>query len=78
MEFDKWLHKQSKLVQILLLAIPFLVNWVVELLVRWSKFLRNTSDITALVVAILCIPFGVIIGWIDAVMVALNDKLLLE
>lgn len=78
MEFDKWLHKQSKLVQILLLAIPFLVNWVVELLVRWSKFLRNTSDITALVVAILCIPFGIFIGWIDAVMVALNDKLLLE
>ena len=37
---DKWFHKQNKLVQVLLLLIPF-VNWITEVLVRWSAFLKK-------------------------------------
>ena len=77
MEFDNWLHKQNKIIQIILLIIPP-INWVMELLIRFSKFLRKTDDIMLLLVAILCIPFGVVIGWVDAVWVLLNDKFILE
>ena len=40
MTFDKWFNKQSKLIQIILLLIPG-VNWITELLVRVSRFLRT-------------------------------------
>ena len=42
---EKWFEKQSRLVQIILLLIP-VVNWVVEILVRWehsSFFARSHS-----------------------------------
>ena len=39
---EKWFEKQSRLVQIILLLIPG-VNWVVEVLVRWSHALRKGS-----------------------------------
>lgn len=77
MEFDNWIHKQDKVIQIVLLVIP-VVNWVMEVLIRWSKFLRDTSNTTNLLVAILVIPFGLVVGWIDAVMVILDKPLLLE
>ena len=60
-----WFNKQSRLVQIILLLIP-VVNWVVEILVRWSAFLKTKSLIT-LIVAILCTFFGLAFGWIDLV-----------
>lgn len=40
-----WFNKQSRLVQILLLLIPG-VNWVVEILIRWSAFLHTKSLVT--------------------------------
>ena len=40
MKFDKWFNKQSRLVQLVLLLIPG-VNWITELLVRVSRFLRT-------------------------------------
>ena len=49
----KWFNKQSRLIQILLLLIP-VVNWVVEVLVRWSAFLKSKSIIT-LIFAIIVI-----------------------
>lgn len=42
-----WFNKQSRLVQILLLLIPG-VNWVVEILIRWSAFLHTKSLVTLL------------------------------
>ena len=39
---EKWFERQSRLVQILLLLIP-VVNWFVEVLVRWSHALRKGS-----------------------------------
>ena len=66
MKFDKAFKKQSKLVQVLLLLIPG-VNWVTELLVRWSVALR-TKDLIHIIIAIIAIPgVGVILGWIDLI-----------
>ena len=36
---EKWFEKQSRLVQLILLFIPF-VNWIVEIGVRWSHAKR--------------------------------------
>ena len=60
-----WFNKQSRLVQIILLLIP-IVNWVVEILVRWSAFLKTKSILT-LIFAILVTFFGLAIGWVDVV-----------
>ena len=61
MEFDKWFEKQSLLVKVILLIIPF-VGWVVEILVRLSAVLRNSSTLN-----IVGLILGVIGNWIWAV-----------
>ncbi|MBR1746959.1 MAG: hypothetical protein IJ735_01965 [Clostridia bacterium] len=61
----KWFNKQSRLLQIILLLIPF-VNWIVEIGVRWSAFLSNKSIIT-LITAIVVTFAGVFVGWIDLI-----------
>jgi len=61
----KWFNKQSRLVQIILLLIPF-VNWIVEILVRWSAFLK-TKNIITLITAIVVTFAGVFIGWLDCI-----------
>ncbi len=60
-----WFNRQSRLIQIILLLIPG-VNWIVEILVRWSAFLKTKSLIT-LVVAILVTFFGLAFGWLDLI-----------
>ena len=62
---EKWFEKQSRLVQILLLFIP-VVNWVVEVLVRWSHALRKGSLVKFLI-AIIVTVFGLFIGWLDMI-----------
>lgn len=78
MNFDTWFHKQSKIIQIVLLIIPF-VGWIVDLLVRWSAFIKNQS-VTNLIMALLITLFGEfwILTVLDAVMIALSNKLFLE
>ena len=58
-----WFNRQNRLVQVLLLLIP-VVNWVIEILVRWSAFIKTKSVVT-LIVAILVTFFGLAFGWID-------------
>lgn len=70
----KWFYKQSKLIQILLLLIP-VVNWVVEVCVRWSAFFRRPKLLT-LVFAIVTIPAGLVFGWVDLVWLLLFNHLL--
>lgn len=60
---EKWFEKQSRLVQILLLLIP-VVNWVVEVVVRWSHALRKGSLVKYLI-AIVVTFLGLFVGWID-------------
>ena len=76
MNFDKWFHKQSKIVQIILLLIPF-VNWICEVLVRFSAALRSKNTLH-LVWAFIVIFLGLVIGWIDMIAIALTNKMLLE
>lgn len=60
-----WFNNQSRLVQILLLLIP-VVNWIVEVLVRWSAFFKTKNIVTGLV-AVLVLFFGLAFGWIDVI-----------
>ncbi len=58
--------------QFILLLLP-MCNWIVEIIIRWSEYLKK-NDSTNLVIAILTIPFGVFIGWVDCVGVLLNRE----
>lgn len=77
MEFDKWFNSQDRLIQVILLIIPF-VGWVVELLVRLSIMLR-TKKTEHVVVLILFVVFGWtwILCLIDLIYLALNGHLIL-
>lgn len=77
MSFDKWFNSQSRLLQVILLIIPF-VGWVVELLVRLSVMLRK-QDVVSVVVFILflVIGWGWILCLIDLIYLALNGHLIL-
>ena len=68
MKFDKKFNKQSRLVQIILLLIPG-VNWVTELLVRWSIALRKKDFLHVLLAVLVTIPVGIVFGWLDLVWV---------
>lgn len=57
MNFDKWFYNQSKLVQVILLLVPF-VGWVAELLIRLSVLLRDKSVINIVVFVVF-----VVVGW---------------
>lgn len=72
----RWFNSQSRLVQIILLLIPF-VNWIVELIVRWSTFAAvKKHKVLHLVVAILVTAFGLIFGWVDLIWCLLFKHLL--
>lgn len=72
-----WFNKQSRLVQILLLLIPF-VNWITEIVVRWSTWLKKGGLIRLVICILVTIPSGVIIGWLDLIWVLLFKKLFLQ
>ncbi len=78
MNFDTWFHKQSKILQIVLLIIPF-VGWIVDLLVRWSAFIKNQSAVN-IIMALVITLFGEfwIFTILDAIMIATSNKLFLE
>ena len=71
-----WFNKQSRLVQILLLLIP-VVNWITELYVRWTTWLKK-GGLIRLVICLVVTIFGVFVGWIDLVWVLLFKKLFLQ
>ncbi len=62
---EKWFEKQSRLVQIILLLIP-VVNWVVEVGVRWSHALKKKS-LLKYVIAIVVTFLGIVVGWLDVI-----------
>lgn len=77
MTFDKWFNSQSRLIQVILLLIPF-VGWIVECLVRLSVMLR-TQSILHIVVFLLFLLVGW--GWflciIDLVYLLVTGHLIL-
>lgn len=72
--FAKWFYSQSLLVKLLLLFIPG-VNWVVEILIRWSAYLSRPRLLT-LVFAIIATLTAGLFGWIDLVWLLLFGHLL--
>ena len=72
-----WFNRQSRLVQLLLLLIP-VVNWIVEIVVRWSTFVKKGGFIRLIVCILVTIPSGIVIGWLDCIWVLLFKKLFLQ
>ncbi len=75
--FMTWFNKQSRLVQILLLLIPG-VNWITEIVVRWSTFAKKGGLIRLIICILVTIPSGIVFGWVDLVWVLLFKKLCLQ
>ena len=75
MTFDKWFEKQSLLLKVILLIIPF-VGWVVEILVRVSAVLRKASGVN-LVGLILGIFGNLIWAIVDLIFLLIKGNLLL-
>lgn len=75
MEFDKWFKEQSLLIKVILLIIPF-VGWIVEILVRLSAVLRNSSTVN-----IIGLVLGIIGNWfwgiVDLIYLLVTGNLLL-
>lgn len=74
---DKWFHKQDKLIQVILLLIP-VINWIVEVVVRWSSFAKKGGLLRFIICIIVTIPTGIVIGWLDAIWTLLTNRLILE
>ncbi|HIR67715.1 MAG TPA: hypothetical protein IAB94_06690 [Candidatus Coproplasma avicola] len=72
-----WFNRQSRIVQLILLLIPG-VNWIVEIVVRWSTFLKKGGLIRLIVCILVTIPSGIAFGWLDFVWVLLFKKLFLQ
>lgn len=73
-----WFNRQSRVIQIILLFIPF-VNWIVELIIRWSTFLKRGGFIRLLIcLAVTIFGWIPILGWIDLIWVLLFKKLFLQ
>lgn len=70
----KWFYEQSKLIQIILLLIP-IVNWFVEICIRWSAFLSRPRILTLVFAVIATVTVGVF-GWVDLVWLLLFDHLI--
>lgn len=76
MTFDKWFYKQSTLIKVLLLIIPF-VGWIVELLVRLSVMLRTKQPVHIVVfVLFVAIGWGWFLNLIDLIVMVVTGKLL--
>jgi len=76
MTFDKWFNKQSRLVQIVLFIIPG-VNWITELLVRWSLALRTKNLVHIVMAVIATVGGGFILGYLDIIWILLFNQLFL-
>ena len=71
-----WFNRQSRLVQVLLLLIP-VVNWITEMVVRWSTFFKK-GGIIRLIVCIVVTFLGIIVGWIDLIWVLITKHLFFQ
>ena len=72
-----WFNKQSRLVQLLLLLIP-VVNWITEIVVRWSTWSKKGGLLRLIICILVTIPSGIVFGWVDLVWVLLFKKLCLQ
>ena len=73
----KWFNKQSRLVQLLLLLVP-VVNWITEIVVRWTTFMKKGGLLRLIICVLVTIPSGIVFGWIDLLWVLLFRRLCLQ
>ena len=66
----------NKLVRVILLVIPF-VNWIVEIIVRWSFYLEKKDTGSLIMALVATFFFGNFLGWLDAIFTLIEDKLIL-
>lgn len=70
----QWFNKQSRLIQIILLLIPF-VNWVTEIFVRVTAVISKPTGANILgVILAIVVPVW---GWVDLIWVILFNRLCL-
>ncbi|MCQ2776239.1 MAG: hypothetical protein MJ217_00740 [Bacilli bacterium] len=73
----KWFNSLPRLVQIILLLIPG-VNWVIEIIVRWSAFaILKRGKLLHLIIALVVTITGFIVGWLDCIWCLLFKHLFL-
>ena len=70
-------NKLNRLVQILLLLIP-VVNWITEIVVRWSTWSKKKGTLRLIICLLVTLPTGVAFGWIDLICVLFTKKLFLQ
>lgn len=61
----KWFNHQSRLIQLILLLIP-VVNWFVEIFVRWDAAMKH-KDVLHILVAVIYTFFGWGVSYIDLI-----------
>ena len=66
----------NKWVRVILLVIPF-VGWVIELIIRWTQFVKDTKNTTNLIMAIIATVCGWPVAIIDAIMIILDKPMFL-
>ncbi len=71
-----WFNRQSRLVQVILLLIP-VVNWITEIVVRWSTFFKKGGALR-LIISLVVTILGVFVGWIDVIWVLITKHLFLQ
>ena len=71
-----WFNRQNRLVQLILLLIPG-VNWITEIIVRWSTFGKK-GGFFRLIICLIVTLCGVFVGWLDCIWVLLFKKLFLQ
>ncbi len=74
---DKAFMRLPRLIQIILLLIPG-VNWITEIIVRWSAFLSKGGLLRLILAIIVIFGVGIILGWIDLIWCLLFKKLFLQ
>ena len=76
MKIDKWFNKQALWLKALLMLIPG-VNWLTEIIVRWSTFGKK-GGLLRLIICLVVTIGGAFIGWLDFIWVLLFGKLFLQ
>lgn len=69
-----WFNKQSRILRFLLMLIP-VVNWVIEIVIRWSAAIE-TRRLGYFVVAFIVTFLGLVVGWLDMIWILLTGHML--
>lgn len=76
MSMNSGFQKLPRLIQMLLLLIPF-VNWITEICVRLSAAMHGKALKQIIVLIFAILPTGNLLGWIDFFSCLIQKKLIL-